>query len=152
MGTHEVQAVEISLKPRSSIFLPAECACYRLTMSIKSRWPLTEMRGQNISGTAPALFLQSEVPRSREGTRMCMSLSNCLLHSEVFSDFPGKGHRRGQRVSLDFTGTPEAEDSTIWEMLHYFWELNLPTLKATGHRCLPALSQKRPQLLQQAGA
>lgn len=83
---------------------------------------------------------------------MCMSLSNCPLHSEAFSDLPGKGHRRGERASLDFTGTPEAEDSAIWEMLHYFGELNSPALKATGHRCLLAASQKHPQLLQQAAA
>lgn len=51
-------------------------------------------------------------------------------------------HRRGEEPNVHFTGTPEAEGTAIWEMLHYFWEPNSPILKATGHRRLPVRSQE----------
>lgn len=78
------------------------------------------------------------------GTRTSVSQSSCHLPSEAFGDSPWKGYRRGERPSLDFTGTPEAQDTAILEMLHYLWEPNSPALKATGHRCLPFQS---PQTL-----
>lgn len=75
---------------------------------------------------------------------MSISLSNCRLHLKAFSDLPQKWHRRRERPSLEFTGTREAKDSATWEMLSYSGELSSPTLKATGHRCLSAQSQKTP--------
>lgn len=44
----------------------------------------------------------------------------------------------------------EGQDSALWEMLQYFWELSSPTLKATGTQ-VPACSEPEntPQFLQQ---
>lgn len=50
---------------------------------------------------------------------MSISLSNCRLHLKAFSDLPQKWHRRRERPSLEFTGTREAKDSAIREMLSY---------------------------------